>query len=279
MPRTGTRSRRSSPAWPPRCTPHGKTLSVAVFAKTADDRLRRGQPGPGLRRLGRAADQVRIMAYNYHWGGVPARAGGADRLGARGAALRQDPDSGQQDHPRDPALRIRLSGGRGSAVTWLRAFQLGTRYHARPSYDTAAQEPWFGYNRGRPPARRLVREPGQLAGEVRGGGPARGQAGSSCGCSVRGHQDLGRAARRAARAGPGTMIPWWGLAVGILGVNFLLWGVGEPVPAGRDHAPAGPSPQRPGRASCPQRPRPRFVPAAPRPRFVPVTPRPRPVPG
>jgi spore germination protein len=44
-----------------------------------------------------------------------------------------------------PLYGFDWSGGRGTAVTWLRAFQLATRYHARASYDAAAQEPWFSY--------------------------------------------------------------------------------------------------------------------------------------
>jgi len=40
------------------------------------------------------------------------------------------------------------SGGHGAALSWLRAFQLATRYHARPRYDAAAQEPWLRYTAG-----------------------------------------------------------------------------------------------------------------------------------
>ena len=110
-------------------------------------------------------------------------------------------------------------------MSWLRAFQLGTRYHARPSYDTAAQEPWFSYTAAG--HRHVVWFENQASSR------AKFEAASGSGAGgiflmdvrLRGHQDLGRAARRAARAGQGPVIPWWGLAVGVLGVNFALWGL------------------------------------------------------
>ena len=50
------------------------------------------------------------------------------------------------------------------------------------------------------------------------------------------------------------MIPWWGLAVGILGVNFVLWGSASLCRLAGTMPRRGPCPQRPGRAPWPQRP-------------------------
>ena len=79
---------------------HGKMLSVAVFAKTTNAGYGGAQPGPGLRRHRPRRRPGADHGLQLPLGDIPAGAGGADRLGARGAALRQDPDPGQQDRPR-----------------------------------------------------------------------------------------------------------------------------------------------------------------------------------
>jgi spore germination protein len=127
---------------------HGKTLSVAVFAKTSNAGYGGANRAQNYTALGRAADQVRVMAYNYHWATSPP--GPVAPIGWVRAVLRYA-------KTQIPASKIILgvplygydwSGGRGAALSWLRAFQLATRYHARPQYDAAAQEPWFGYTAG-----------------------------------------------------------------------------------------------------------------------------------
>ena len=46
---------------------HGKILSVAVFAKTSDAGYGGQNVAQDYAAIGRAADQVRRMAYDYHW--------------------------------------------------------------------------------------------------------------------------------------------------------------------------------------------------------------------
>jgi spore germination protein YaaH len=127
---------------------HGKTLSAAVFAKTTSAGYGQANQAQDYAALGRAADQVRIMAYNYHWASSPP--GPVAPVGWVRAVLRYA-------KTQIPASKIILgiplygydwSGGHGAALSWLRAFQLATRYHARPRYDTAAQEPWLRYTAG-----------------------------------------------------------------------------------------------------------------------------------
>jgi spore germination protein YaaH len=127
---------------------HGKTLSVAVFAKTSNAGYGGANLAQNYAALGRAADQVRIMAYNYHWATSPP--GPVAPIGWVRAVLRYA-------KTQIPASKIILgvplygydwSGGRGAALSWLRAFQLATRYHARPQYAAAAQEPWLRYTAG-----------------------------------------------------------------------------------------------------------------------------------
>ena len=127
---------------------HGRTLSVAVFAKTSNAGYGPANVAQDYAALGRAADQVRIMAYNYHWATSPP--GPVAPIGWVRAVLRYA-------KAQIPAGKIILgvplygydwSGGHGAALSWLRAFQLATRYHARPRYDAAAQEPWLRYTAG-----------------------------------------------------------------------------------------------------------------------------------
>jgi spore germination protein YaaH len=124
---------------------HGKTVSVAVFPKTSDAGYGPANLAQNYAALGRAADQVRVMAYNYHW--ATSAPGPVAPLGWVRAVLRYA-------RSQIPAGKIILgvplygydwSGGRGVPVTWLRAFQLATRYRVTPHYDTTSQEPWFGY--------------------------------------------------------------------------------------------------------------------------------------
>lgn len=37
------------------------------------------------------------------------------------------------------------SGGKGTPVSWLQAFQLSEQYGVQPHFDAASQSPWFGY--------------------------------------------------------------------------------------------------------------------------------------
>jgi spore germination protein YaaH len=124
---------------------HGKLLSVAVFAKTSNT----GYGGRNLAQdyaaLGRVCDQVRVMAYDYHWNTSPP--GPVAPIGWVRAVLlyakTQIPD-------RKIVLGVPLygydwSGGHGAALSWLRAFQLSVRHHARPRYSAASQAPWFSY--------------------------------------------------------------------------------------------------------------------------------------
>jgi hypothetical protein len=157
---------------------HGKTLSVAVFAKTANAGYGGANLAQDYAALGRAADQMRIMAYNYHWAASPP--GPVAPIGWVRAVLRYA-------KTQIPANKIILgiplygfdwSGGRGSAVTC----SLPATTPARPttppprSRGSAIPRPATGTSSGsrtRPARGRSSRRP-----------LARGQAGSSCGCSV-----------------------------------------------------------------------------------------------
>jgi spore germination protein len=124
---------------------HGKVLSVAVFAKTTNAGSGQVNRAQNYAAIGRVSDQVRVMAYDYHWASSPP--GPVAPIGWVRRVIRYAKE-------KIPAHKVILgiplygydwSAGRGVAVSWLRAFQLATRYHARARYDTASQEAWFGY--------------------------------------------------------------------------------------------------------------------------------------
>jgi spore germination protein len=123
----------------------GKILSVAVFAKTTDAGYDQRNVAQGYAAIGRAADQVRLMAYDYHW---------ATSQPGPVAPIWWVRDVIRYAKTQIPAKKIILgvplygydwSGGRGTTVTWLQAFQLATKHKARSRFDAASQEPWFTY--------------------------------------------------------------------------------------------------------------------------------------
>ncbi len=125
---------------------HGKTLSVAVFGKASNAGYGGANLAQDYAAIGRVADQVRIMAYNYHWAASPP--GPVAPIGWVRAVLRY-----AKTHI--PASKIILgiplygydwSGGHGAALSLAAApssWPPGTT--PRRHYDTTAQEPWFSY--------------------------------------------------------------------------------------------------------------------------------------
>lgn len=124
---------------------HGKILSVAVFAKATG-------PGYGPRNaaqdyaaLGRAADQVRVMAYDYHWStSGPGPVAPVNWVREVLAYART------QIPVKKIILGIPLygydwSGRHGANITWQQAVRLAARHRAAIRYDAASQSPWFAY--------------------------------------------------------------------------------------------------------------------------------------
>ena len=122
-----------------------KILSVAVFAKTTDAGYDQRNVAQNYAAIGRAADQVRLMAYDYHWATSPP---------GPVAPIWWVRDVLHYAKTQIPAHKIILgvplygydwTGHQGTAVTWLQAFRLATRHKAQPRFDAASQEAWFGY--------------------------------------------------------------------------------------------------------------------------------------
>ncbi len=130
----------------------GKELSVAVFPQTSTPAPNQPNAAQDYAALGRVADEVRIMAYNYHWANSapgPTAPVGWVRAVAR-YAVSQMPAS--KVVLGVPLFGYNWPGGARPAATvsWLQALRLSREYRASASYSKVAQAPYFSYvRRGR----------------------------------------------------------------------------------------------------------------------------------
>jgi len=124
---------------------HGKVLSVAVFAKTSNAGTDPRNLAQDYAAIGRAADQVRLMGYDYHW------ATSAPGPVAPAGWIRAVLDYAKTQIPASkivlgvPLYGYDWSAGHGTAISWRQALRLARQHHVAPRYDTASQAPWFSY--------------------------------------------------------------------------------------------------------------------------------------
>jgi spore germination protein len=131
---------------------HGKVLSVDVFPQAS---AAKGQANPlaaaqDYAALGKVADQVRVMGFNYHWATSPA--GAVAPVNWVRSVLKY---ATSQVPASKVILGIPLYGfdwpdGQQPAqtISWLQALRLSRQYHVTASYNKATQAPYFSYTTG-----------------------------------------------------------------------------------------------------------------------------------
>jgi spore germination protein len=133
-----------------------KILSVAVFAKTTDAGEDQRNVAQDYAAIGAAVDEVRLMAYDYHWATSPP---------GPVAPITWVRDVLTYAKTQIPAEKIVLgvpvagfdwvTGGadsQGEPVSWLQCFGRTHAYNATLEYDRLSQSPSFRYTdaQGRP---------------------------------------------------------------------------------------------------------------------------------
>jgi spore germination protein len=123
----------------------GKILTVAVFAKTSDAGEDQRNAGQDYAAIGAAADEVRLMAYDYHWSG--STAGSVAPL----PWVRDVLTYAKSQIPAEKiVLGIALSGydwvgDQAEVVTWIQCYGRAQKYHATTEWDRLSQSPSFKY--------------------------------------------------------------------------------------------------------------------------------------
>ncbi len=124
----------------------GKILSVSVFAKTSNAGVDPQDEAQNYAAIGRAADQVRVMAYDYHWDTSPP--GPVAPIAWVRSVLRYA-------ETQIPASKVILgipvagydwSAGHGSPVSWQGVQQLARRYGVAAHFAAGSQSPWLSYS-------------------------------------------------------------------------------------------------------------------------------------
>jgi spore germination protein YaaH len=122
-----------------------KILSVAVFAKTSNAGDDQRNVAQDYAAIGDAADEVRLMAYDYHWAASPP--GPVAPI----TWVQQVLDYAKTQIPAEkivlgiPVAGYDWVGDKGEPVSWLQCFGRTRAYHATLEYDRLTQSPSFRY--------------------------------------------------------------------------------------------------------------------------------------
>lgn len=130
-----------------------RTLAVAVFAKESDAGYDQRNRAQDYQAIGRAADQVRVMGYDFTWPTSPPGANAPIQWVSRTlsyakanippAKISWGVSFGGYDWTRQPATSP--TPWRGEPLGWLDAFKLARKYQAKVTYDQKTQASWFRY--------------------------------------------------------------------------------------------------------------------------------------
>jgi spore germination protein YaaH len=122
-----------------------RTLTVDVFAKDTDAGYDERNLAQDYAALGAAADQVRLMAYDWHW-----QTSGAGPIAPADWVGRVLTYAVHEIPAHKVVLGIPTYGyswGPESAqlVSWLQSYALSRAHGAQVNWDMTAQSPWFSY--------------------------------------------------------------------------------------------------------------------------------------
>ncbi|MQA07572.1 MAG: peptidoglycan hydrolase [Pseudonocardiaceae bacterium] len=123
----------------------GKRLSVDVFAKTTDAGYDERNKAQDYAAIGQVADQVRLMAYDYHW--QTSAPGPVAPIGWVADVLDY---ATSQIPPEKIVLGVPMYGydwarGRASPITWLQAFGRSRKFNAKVHWDGFSESPRLRY--------------------------------------------------------------------------------------------------------------------------------------
>jgi len=123
-----------------------KLLSVDVFAKATDAGYDQRNVAQDYSVLGKVADQIRLMAYDWHWSSSgPGAIAPLDWVRAvLQYAVTQIPRS--KIVLGIPMYGYDWVGDRGTLVSWLQAYGIAKKYGAVVHWDVTAQTPWLTYD-------------------------------------------------------------------------------------------------------------------------------------
>ncbi|MFY9806767.1 MAG: glycosyl hydrolase family 18 protein [Pseudonocardiaceae bacterium] len=124
---------------------NNKILTVAVFAKATDAGEDQRNAGQDYAAIGAAADEVRLMAYDYHWSGsTPGPV-------APMPWVREVLAYAKTQMPADKiVLGVPVSGydwvdGHAEVVTWIQCYGRTKAFNATVQYDRLSESPSFKY--------------------------------------------------------------------------------------------------------------------------------------
>ena len=124
---------------------HGKILSVAVFAKTSDAGYGGQNVAQDYAAIGRAADQVRLMAYDYHWSNSPPGPIAPVNWVRSVLAYARTQIPSSKLVLGVPLYGYNWVGDHATGLTEQQAGQLAAQHQVTVHYDSASQSPWFSY--------------------------------------------------------------------------------------------------------------------------------------
>jgi spore germination protein len=126
----------------------GKLLTVNVYGKTSEPGTWDGPQAQDWWAIGQAADQVRIMTYEYSWStSAPGPISPVNWVDEVIAFARSQIDAGKIMQG-VPFYGYDWVGQRGTDLVWQQAMALANQYSVPINWDAASASPWFEYVAG-----------------------------------------------------------------------------------------------------------------------------------